>query len=73
MAHAPKKHKRKVSRHKRERTAVRQPNVASVDELHRQYLPAEAEKRSLERMSSEQIGEEFAKQSLARVRATLAS
>jgi hypothetical protein len=71
MARANKSRKQKVRQRKNLRPVTKQLEVSSLDEFRKRYLPAEIQEKSHEQLTSHQIGEEFARQSLAKVRAML--
>ena len=71
MARAKKNHKQKGRRRSKLRPLTKRSEISSLDEFRKRYLPAEIQQKSHEQLTSRQIGEEFAKQSLARVREML--
>jgi hypothetical protein len=71
MPRANKSRKLKGKRRKKLRPLAKQREVSSLDEFRRRYLPAEIQEKFQEQLTSRQIGEEFARESLAKVREAL--
>ena len=64
-------HASKTPRSMQKKPRVKVPEITSLNELRRQYLREEVEQEKMEQMTPNEVGEQFAKQVLARVKELL--